>query len=125
MTSDLSPEPQLVLEIYVQDIKRSIEFFRDFGFELVRDDGNFAVLQWEQSVLFLEEVPDTPEPITLVANIRIIVSDVDHYWDLALRLGAQVLRPVADRYYGLRDFTIAGPNGIGLRFATRIAHSVS
>jgi hypothetical protein len=26
--------------------------------------------------------------------------------------------PVSDRYYGLRDFTIADPDGFGIRFAT-------
>jgi hypothetical protein len=26
--------------------------------------------------------------------------------------------PLADRYYGLRDFAIADPDGFGVRFAT-------
>jgi hypothetical protein len=30
---------------------------------------------------------------------------------------------VADRDYGLRDFTIADPDGFGIRFATRIEGS--
>jgi hypothetical protein len=31
-----------------------------------------------------------------------------------------VLAPIADRDYGLRDFTIADPDGFGVRFGTRI-----
>jgi hypothetical protein len=31
-----------------------------------------------------------------------------------------VLAPIADREYGLRDFTIADPDGFGVRFGTRI-----
>lgn len=37
-------------------------------------------------------------------------------------MGVQVIRPVENRSYGLRDFTIAGPDGIGLRFATRLSN---
>src|SRR5262245_65583591 len=28
--------------------------------------------------------------------------------------------PLADRYYGLRDFTIADPDGFGIRFASAL-----
>jgi len=35
-------------------------------------------------------------------------------------LGARVIDPIAERYYGLRDFTIADPDGFGIRFATRL-----
>jgi hypothetical protein len=49
-----------------------------------------------------------------------MVPDVDNYWALAQKIGAQVLRPLENRSYGLRDFTIAGPDGFGLRFATRL-----
>jgi hypothetical protein len=37
-------------------------------------------------------------------------------------MGARVLAPIADRDYGLRDFTIADPDGFGIRFATRIGN---
>jgi len=46
---------------------------------------------------------------------------VDEYWKVANEIGAQVVIPVADRYYGLRDFTIADPDGFGVRFASSIA----
>jgi NAD(P)H-dependent FMN reductase len=31
-----------------------------------------------------------------------------------------VVSPIADRYYGLRDFTIADPDGFGVRFASTL-----
>jgi uncharacterized glyoxalase superfamily protein PhnB len=43
---------------------------------------------------------------------------VDAYWQLAKEMGAQIIIPIADRYYGLRDFTIADPDGFGVRFAS-------
>jgi uncharacterized glyoxalase superfamily protein PhnB len=47
-----------------------------------------------------------------------MVSDVDECWKLANELGTRIVIPIADRYYGLRDFTIADPDGFGLRFAS-------
>lgn len=78
-------------------------------------------LKWEDSLFFLEEVPDAPlPPKQQVGNIRIMVPNVDDYWALAHKLGCRVIRAIADREYGLRDFTIVGPDGIGLRFGTRL-----
>ena len=54
------------------------------------------------------------------ANVRIMVPDVDAYWTRAVAGGAHVLAPIADRDYGLRDFTILDPDRLGLRFATRL-----
>jgi catechol 2,3-dioxygenase-like lactoylglutathione lyase family enzyme len=123
MDAYVNPGEQLVVELYVRDIKKSMQFYIDFGFEIVRDDGDFVVLRWEEAQLFLEEVKDAPTTDHAVGNIRIMVPDVDRYWEMAGRLGARVIRPIADKYYGLRDFTIDGPGGIGLRFATRISAS--
>ena len=112
---------QLVTEIFVRDIRKSTEFYRRLGFELVRDDGDFVELIWEGHLLFLDErgdmgpVPDAPQ-----ANVRVMVPDVDRFWELAQQMGARVLAPIADKYYGLRDFAIADPDGFAVRFATRL-----
>ena len=45
-------------------------------------------------------------------------SDVDRLWLVAREMGARVVSPIGDRSYGLRDFTIADPDGFGLRFAS-------
>jgi uncharacterized glyoxalase superfamily protein PhnB len=47
-----------------------------------------------------------------------MVPDVDRYWKLANDMRARVVVPIGDRYYGLRDFTIADPDGFGVRFAS-------
>ena len=124
MPGHVKANEQLVVELYTSDINASSAFYQSFGFEVIRQESNFFVLRWEGSMLFLEEVKDCPPPPAHpVGNIRIMVEDVDRYWQLSIKLGARVIRPIEDRYYGLRDFTIAGPDGLGLRFATRIAAS--
>jgi len=120
---------QLVTEIVVKDIKRSVDFYRRLGFDLLRDGGDFVELTWEDHRLFLAELsafrdahdaalPTTP-PFPL-ANVRVMVPNVDEYWELVNEIGAQVIIPLADRYYGLRDFTIADPDGFGVRFASAL-----
>ena len=52
------------------------------------------------------------------ANVRVMVRDVDACCTLANEIGVRVILPIADRYYGLRDFTIADPDGFGIRFAS-------
>ena len=121
MRERISPEEQLVVELYTSTFRQSVEFYRSFGFEIARDEGDFAEMRWETSLLLIEEVREAAPPASAVGNIRIMVEDVDRYWDLALQLGAGIIRPIADRYYGLRDFTISGPDGLGLRFASRIS----
>jgi uncharacterized glyoxalase superfamily protein PhnB len=50
-----------------------------------------------------------------------MVPNVDHHWAKVKKMGIQVIKPIEDRYYGLRDFIIAGPDGLALRFATHLS----
>jgi len=127
MSRYVDPTEQLVTEIVVKDIRSSIAFYRRLGFELLRDGGDFAELTWEDHRLFLAELsafrdahgaaPPVTPPFPL-ANVRVMVPDVDQYWNLVNELGARIIIPIADRYYGLRDFTVADPDGFGIRFAS-------
>ncbi len=123
MISHSDEYKQLVVELYVRDFKASCTFYQAFGFQMVRNEDDFAVLQWEDALLFLEANPDAPSPPSFpIGNIRILVPNVDDYWLLSQQMGAQVIRPLENRSYGLRDFAIVGPDGLGLRFATRLSN---
>lgn len=113
-------EHQLVVEVFVSDLARSLAFYERLGFERKRVDGDFAALAWDGCELYLDQIPIEQLPTGTQANVRIMVPDVDRYWALALEMGARVLSPIGDRYYGLRDFTVSDPDGFGLRFATRL-----
>ena len=129
MTGYVHPTEQLVTEIVVGDIGRSTSFYRRLGFDLLRDGGDFVELTWEDRRLFLAElsafheahgVEPSPPPKFPLANVRVMVPNVDDYWRLANAIGARIIVPIADRYYGLRDFTIADPDGFGVRFASTL-----
>lgn len=129
MNRYVDPTEQLVTEIVVKDIRRSIDFYRQLGFELLRDGGDFVELTWENHRLFLAEISAFPDahgaeppqvPPLPLANVRVMVRDVDEYWKVVNEIGARIIIPLADRYYGLRDFTVADPDGFGVRFASML-----
>lgn len=124
MTPYVHPTEQLVIEIYVRDLRRSQDFYRQLGFNILNEKASFISLVWENHRLFLEERKDLPPPAdSPQANVRIMVPCVDEYWKRVNEMNARILKPIADREYGLRDFTIADPDGFGLRFGSWIVQS--
>ena len=121
MTPYVPPTEQLVVEVYVRDLQRSKTFYLQLGFDLLSEKESFISLTWENHQLFLEERRDLP-PLadSPQANMRIMVPDVDECWRRISEMKARVIKPIADRGYGLRDFTIADPDGFGLRFGSRL-----
>jgi catechol 2,3-dioxygenase-like lactoylglutathione lyase family enzyme len=118
---------QLVTEIMVRDITRGTAFYRRLGFMLRRDGGGFVELTWEAHQRFLDERAAGPEGEQAAlsapqqfppANIRVMVPNIDEYRRLAQDIGAWIVVPIADRSYGLRDFTIADLDGFGVHFAS-------
>ena len=108
---------QLVTELAVRSLAESLSFYRAAGFRLVRATPTFGVLAWGDRFLFLAERPDIAVGSN-PANIRVIVDDVEARFELATARGWRVAYPLADRGYGLRDFTVLDPDGYELRFAT-------
>ena len=124
MPGYVEPADQLILEIYVKNLKRSIEFYTKLGFKVAREETEFAELRWEDSKIYLEQTTSLGSS-GLTGNVRIVVPDVDECWNRVVKLDVRIIKPIGDRYYGLRDFTIAGPDGIGLRFGTRISRTAN
>lgn len=121
---------QLLTEIVTKDLQRSTKFYRELGFTVLRDAGDFVESTWEDHQLYSaqlsayheitsDDVELLPEPLQFpLANIRIMVPCVDDYSELIKEMGAQIVIPIAGRYYDLRDFKISDPDGFGVRFAT-------
>jgi catechol 2,3-dioxygenase-like lactoylglutathione lyase family enzyme len=122
MVAQLNPGEQLVVALYVRDMGEAISFYQSLGFVLVRDEGTFAEIRWEETPLFLVQMEGMPPPPPRpFGDLRILVPDVNHFWNLARDLQLKIIRPIEDRNYGLRDFIIAGPGGLAVRFATKLS----
>ena len=125
MGSAFERAEQLVVEVIVRNLDRSLAIYTALGFTCERRDGGFAALRWGDRRLFLDEQADLPlSHGQSRANIRVIVPDVDAVWAHVQSLELTIERPIADRYYGVRDFTVRDPNGFGLRFASILAVDV-
>lgn len=88
------------------------------------------MLLWENHELYLDERKELPkrEHKFPQANVRIMVRDVNKYWETIQQMNADysdeekiyVFAPIKDQEYGLRDFTVLDPDGFGLRFGTEL-----
>ena len=95
----------------VQDLDRSLALYTALRFKPERRDGGFAALRWEDRRLFLDQRSDLPSlsgPAR--GNVRILTGDVDAVWAVAQTLGLPAEQSIADRFYGLRDFTVLDPD---------------
>lgn len=109
-------QAQLALELRVGDLAASIGFYELAGFVLERRTENFAALRLDDRYLLLSLTPDAkagPTP----PNLRVIVADVASLPARMAAAGVDIRHPLADRGYGLRDFTVADPDGYEVRFA--------
>jgi hypothetical protein len=116
----VNPVEQLVVALYVEDIGEAMSFYESLGFTVIRNEGTFVELRWDEAPLFLVEMEGmSPAPPRRFGDLRIMVPDVDHYWELAGQQGWKIVRPIQNRNYGFRDFIVSGPGGLAIRFATR------
>src|SRR5213593_4586766 len=80
MAGYVNATEQLVVELLVHDLQRSLAFYHTLGFEVLRADERFAVLAWEQHRLFLDQQEGLPQPPARpTMNVRVMVPDVDRF----------------------------------------------
>lgn len=119
MSAPSEHSAQLVTEIVVPDLTRTLAFLTGLGFVAERRTEGFAVLRWDEALLFIAE-----DAAALVGarwcNVRVIVPDADAMLEKAQRLGGRILNPIGDRSYGLRDFIVVAPGDVEIRFAHRL-----
>jgi catechol 2,3-dioxygenase-like lactoylglutathione lyase family enzyme len=93
-----------------------LEFYLDLGFRIERQSDSFAVLCGYSIRLFLEENPKASTGKRWV-NIRLLVANIDLVRKYVREIGIACTEEIADRSYGIRDFTVADPSGLDIRFA--------
>ena len=53
-------------------------------------------------------------------SVELSVPDVDAVYERVRNAGVEVMNPIGDREYGLRDFIMRDPFGFRLRFASAL-----
>lgn len=120
--------------LITRDIPRALSFYRDvLGFGVVTTVPEetphvFVWLQRDDVNIFLNDADtvqkENPTATGLVVGasgvaIFVHADGVAEYWE-QVRERAAVVMPLKDQWYGMREFSIADPDGYVLTFAERI-----
>ena len=124
----------ITVELFVADVEETVRFYtQKLGFELLRlergimegrERATFAVVGLERAAFLIAdkslEGTLTMPPGGGAIDIRIVVEKVDAIYRRARKSGVEIVNPIGNRPYGLRDFIIRDPNGFRLRFASPV-----
>ena len=105
----------------VEDPLASAEYYRDvLGFDINfkwEDPPTYVVINRDDAVgIHLVKREDNFEPSQAHTSLYIFVHDVDALHTEYLASGANIINPVGDRDYGMRDFDVRDPDGFILVF---------
>jgi catechol 2,3-dioxygenase-like lactoylglutathione lyase family enzyme len=125
---------RLTPNLVVKDIERSGRFYCDhLGFELdkhvpekppfvfasVRGGGVEIFLNQYETVV--KEYPDFGKvPIGGTLTLFLVMQGVDELYEEVRSNGIKVVMPIETKFYGVREFAIADPDGYLLTLAERV-----
>jgi uncharacterized glyoxalase superfamily protein PhnB len=98
--------------LHVRDLDTAVAFFEVLGFECQWRWGEptrIAGMYLSQFVIHIRHVEQAPVAAT---SLYIQVDNANPFYDYVRERGIKVVEDLQDRPYGMRDFGIAGPEGI-------------
>ncbi len=121
----------LAVELFVPDVSEAARYYADtLGFTILRtdppDEPVFAIAHLGEAVVmfmsdrFYAGARSDLDYRGAGVDIRLMVPDVDAVYERISAAGLEVLHPIGDRDYGLRDFITRDPFGFRLRFASAL-----
>ncbi len=124
----------LRLELFVDDIARSIAFYKSvLGFEIDREEPGYASIRNGDAILGIGLAAHLPPGHHFSPEIRtarrgigteivLEVGDVQASFEQARRSGATILTKLGTRSWGATDYRIADPDGYYLRITSRTSN---
>ena len=120
-----NPMPKIECEqhhtgIIVSDLKTAIDFYTNkLGFWLGFEWGEattMAGVNLGHVQIFLEHGEPSPKGCYLY----FVINDADAFYEFHRNNGVEVVQPIADRDYGLRDYAVRDLHGYVLSFGHRL-----
>ena len=120
----------IVVEFFVGDVERSIEFYSHLGFHVAKRCEDWVLLRRGETKLGLQGDTNavtgphyfTPDigrsPRGTGVEVSVQVDDVDAVYAAVLAAGLNVVKPIQDRPWRARDFRIADPDGYFVRITS-------
>ena len=103
--------------LHVPDIKATATYYRDvLGFNWDFGDETYSVVWRDNAAIHFAEGETVPTGV----HVFLWVRDVDECHRQMAERGAEIVVPIGDRPYSMRDFAIRDPNGIDLIFGQDI-----
>jgi predicted enzyme related to lactoylglutathione lyase len=121
----------LRIELFVDDVERSVAFYEDvLGFMKQGGDAAYATLRRGDALIGIGTAAHLPPAHYfdrasfesrrgIGVEIVIEVDDVGALFEHVQQSGYQILTPLGQRPWGLRDFRVADPDGYYLRITSR------
>lgn len=128
--AEADPPRPIVVEFFVSDVERSIEFYRQLGFKVLKRWEDWVLLHRGEIKLTIQgdaHVVAGPHYFTphigrsprgTGVEVVIQVHDVDAEYLRAQRAGMNIVKPIQDRAWKARDFRVADPDGYFLRITS-------
>ena len=124
MTDIKRPDIECELEhasLRAPDINAAIEFYTTkLGFKLDFTWGGEPPTMCGLSIGNVQMFIEKGEPQPRGASVYFVVGNVDEVYEFHRAGGVEITEPVADREYGIRDYTLKDLNGYGLGFGQQI-----
>jgi catechol 2,3-dioxygenase-like lactoylglutathione lyase family enzyme len=106
--------------LFVSDLKTAIDFYTNkLGFRLGFEWGEhttMAGVNLGHVQIFLERGEPSPKGCYLY----FVINDADAFYEFHRNNGVEVVQPIADRNYGLRDYAVRDLHGYVLSFGHRL-----
>jgi lactoylglutathione lyase len=119
---------QLFVELFVTDLARSQQFYRDvLGFEVIRNEPTYVSLRQGEARVNLGPFAGLRQNHYLaVPGIRLgsriefclEVADLEMAYQRAIAAGATIETPIKERPWGRTDFRLIDPDGAYWRITT-------
>ena len=120
----------IVVEFFVGDVDRSIDFYRHLGFHVAKRYEDWVLLRRGAMKLGLQGDAHatagphyfTPHmgrsPRGTGVEVSVQVDDVDGLYAQVVAAGLNVVKPIQDRPWRARDFRVADPDGYFVRITS-------
>ena len=120
-TSRAQVEGQVIPTLPARDIEQTVAYYEALGFDLVAKypgEQTYAIVRRDDAELHFYEFPVDPKENLAGCYLRIGDADALHAEWMAA--GIEILQPLTETDYGLREFAISDPNGNLLKVGSPI-----
>ena len=104
--------------LHVEDVRATAEYYHKvLGFTWDFGDENYSVVWRDNSAIHFTKGDRNSSGVDLFQWVE----DVDVVYKEMTEKGASMVVDIGDREYGIRDFKVIDPNGVGVIFGEDIA----